>query len=251
MFYIGAMQGSFDFGGGAELAWVRARLAADGPPLVECHRPAPLHQLAEAIISGRTRDAVAAAAFARLINRYPNWGQIAALPPAAVEAVIEDVSFAADKARHLTATLREIAAERPDFDLGFLAELPVSAALAWLERLPGVGRKVAAATLNFSTLRRPAFVVDSHGLRILRRFGFVGEKADLARACDFVMAAVPDWDADDLDHLHRLLKRHGQGRCKAGSVECGLCPLVRDCRAARKAGHKLRAKPVDHAPAAA
>jgi endonuclease-3 len=75
-----------------------------------------------------------------------------------------------------------IAADDPDFDLSPLGEQPIEDALAWLERLPGVGRKVAASALNFSSLAIPAFVADTHVLPVLGRFGVIDAKADRAGA---------------------------------------------------------------------
>lgn len=68
-------------------------------------------------------------------------------------------------------------------------------ALDWLERFPGIGPKVAAATLNASTLAMPVFIVDSHMHRILLRFGFIGPRATAEQGRDAVTAALPDADA--------------------------------------------------------
>ena len=65
------------------------------------------------------------------------------------------------------------ACAREGSNLDFLGDHPVEQGLRWLEEIYGVGRKIAAATLNFSTLRKRAMVVDTHVLRVLRRFGFV------------------------------------------------------------------------------
>ena len=102
-------------------------------------------------------------------------------------------------------------------------------ALIWLERFPGVGRKVSASVLNFSTLRRPAFVIDTHILRCLRRFGVISAKADTMTAYDSVMSATSGWSADDLVHLHIVLKRLGQTICRWDRGECRICPLKGHC----------------------
>ncbi len=75
-------------------------------------------------------------------------------------------------------TLQRILDLRGDFDLDFLGELLVEQAMAWLQRLDGVGLHVAAAVLNFSTLRRPSMVVDTHVWRVARRYGLAGGRAD-------------------------------------------------------------------------
>lgn len=154
-----------------------------------------------------------------------------------VASVISTVTFAEDKAAHLVEALRMIAAERPDFDLGFLAFVPIGEAIAWLERLPGVGRKVAAATLNASTLKRPVFIVDSHVHRVLVRLGFIGTRALPRSASELVTASARTLTADDLLELFAQMKRLGQTICRFDAPDCRACPLARCCRtAARGAG---------------
>ncbi|MCV2448029.1 endonuclease III domain-containing protein [Paracoccus sp. DMF] len=184
----------------------------------------------KSLISGRTRDEVSLGAYRRLIEVYPRWSDMGAATD--LERLIGDVTFPDVKARHLGKTLAAVAIHRSDFDLAFLSDLRVPEALAWLERLPGVGRKVSASTLNFSTLRMPAFVVDTHILRILCRFGFVRSNADMRTAYDLTMAALPGWSAADLAELHVLMKLLGQTTCRVAHPDCRSCPISRRCRTA-------------------
>lgn len=225
------MQLVFGFGAADEIAWVRDQLRSrfDRP----CPFPVrtPIGQLVKSSISGRTRDEISAAAYRRLVETYPEWSDVADAPSDDVEAVIGDVTFADVKAQQVREALRLIAAARPDYDLTFLGGLGVAKALAWLERLPGVGRKVAASTLNFSTLRMPAFVIDTHILRILCRFGFVRRKADTRAAYDMVMAIMDGWSAAELAELHILMKSLGQNVCHANCADCRQCPISQRCQA--------------------
>lgn len=226
------MQMTFSFWATEDMEWMRDRLRlCFGRPRPVRVR-APVGQLVKSLISSRTRDEVSLGAYQRLVEAYPEWSGIAQAPTADVEGIIGDVTFPDVKARHLGDALAAIAVYRPDFDLTFLGSLGVVQALAWLERLPGVGRKVSASTLNFSTLYMPAFVVDTHILRILRRFGFVRGTADTRTAYDLTMAALPDWSADDLAELHVLIKRLGQTICCADRANCRSCPISRRCQAA-------------------
>lgn len=221
----------FGFGALEDILWVRSQLDAyfGGPGPI--YRRSPVGQLVKSSISSRTQDPVSLAAYGRLVETFPSWADLAAASADHVESVIADVTFPDVKARHLLQALRKIAADHPDFDLGFLAEMKVEQAMAWLERLPGVGRKVAASALNFSTLAMPAFVVDTHILRILRRYGLIRGKADIAMAYDAVME-ITAWKADDLAELHMLMKRLGQTICRADHGDCRACPLREKCRAA-------------------
>lgn len=213
------------------MAWVRDRLRSRFGSAGPIHAMTPIGQLVKSSISSRTRDAISLVAYHhRLVEAYPQWSAIAGAMPAAVETVIGDVTFASVKARHLREALRMVEASRPDFNLAFLGQGSVSEALAWLERLPGVGRKVSASTLNFSTLRMPAFVVDTHVLRILRRFGFIGARSDTRAAYDRMTGILNGWSAADLAELHILMKRLGQDICRADRACCRECPIGRRCQ---------------------
>lgn len=229
------MQHLFDFAAADIATWRERLVAAFGDPL-PVRRRSPIGQLVKSIISSRTRDAVSTAAYDALAAHFPAAGAIAQAAPADVERVIGDVTFAADKAVYLVNATAEIGRLRPDFDLDFLASWPLDDALDWLERLPGVGRKVSASTLNASTLNRPVFIVDTHILRVLRRLRFVGDAADYRLASDGVTAAMPGWNGDDFLTLHIAMKRLGQTACKWDVPHCANCILATDCPTATAPG---------------
>lgn len=223
------MQVSFGFNGHDDIARWRRALLASGPPKLWTRRK-PVGQLVKSMISGRTRDAVSLAAYDRLVERYRSPKRVAHAVPREVARCIRDVTFAGDKADFVVRTLRGIEAERPDFALDFLGEAPLGEALAWLERFPGVGRKVAAATLNASTLNRPVFIVDSHVLRIFRRLGLVGPQAEAAAVSEAVTGAMADWSGDAFLDFHVAMKRLGQSLCRPDAADCAHCPLAADCK---------------------
>ncbi len=225
------MQMAFGFGAVDEIAWIRDQLRSCFGYARPSLARTPVGQLVKSSISGRTRDEVSSRAYQRLVETYPEWSDITGAAAADVETVIADVTFPDVKARHLCDALRTIAAYHPDFDLSFLDRLGVTKALEWLERLSGVGRKVSASTLNFSTLHMPAFVIDVHVLRILRRFGFVRSKADTRIAYEMVMGILNDWSAAELAELHILMKRLGQTICCADRAFCRHCPISPRCQA--------------------
>jgi endonuclease-3 len=210
-------------------------------------RLAPLDQLVKSLISGRTYDEVSWPAYLRLKARYRPWERLIAAPPGEIQAVIAPVTFAEIKAGWLPEALAKIAA-RGSLSLDFLGELPVEQAMVWLRSLPGVGDKVAAATLNFSTLGRRAMVVDTHVWRVARRIGLAARSADPEGVRRAIMDAVPaDWAADDFFDLHWLLKRLGQTLCHDHRTRCGACPVADLCAERRrqavpsKAGAVVRA----------
>lgn len=227
------MQDRFDFGGGELPRW-RSRLIPLLEGITVLPRRKPIGQLVKSLISGRTKDEVSLAAYRRLGLKFGSAKGVGLATPAEVENVIGDVTFPAAKAKWLVAALRKISEDHPDFALDFLGDLPLLEALDWLEQLPGVGRKVAASTLNASTLARPVFIVDTHVLRVLRRLGFVAANAEARLASERVTADSPHWDAEDLLRFHIAVKRLGQLICTADAPSCSYCPLAADCPTAKR-----------------
>lgn len=185
----------------------------------------------KSLISSRTRDADSIAAYRALRDRFGSARGIAAADVADVEAALARVTFADVKAGRLVEALRAVAAERPDMDLTFLRDLPLPQALAWLERLPGVGRKTAAAVLNFTALDGRVLAVDGHTARALGRLGL--GTADAVAVSERVTAAMTGWSADDFRTFHVQGKRVGQTLCHVRGPECRRCPLAGDCDHAR------------------
>jgi len=223
----------FDLGLENEVADLRDRLRRHFGDLTYGVTRAPIGALVKSIISCRTQDEVSRRAYDKLIAAWPDWHAMAAAGPVAVAGVIKEVTLAEREAGYVCEVLRRIGDSHPDFDLDFLGREPLGRAIAWLERLPGVGRKVSAATLNFSTLQRPALVIDTHVQRVLQRLGLVSASATIEAAYDHVMPALSGWPAVDLSQLHVLIKRLGQVMCHAGNPQCRDCPLKAICKTGR------------------
>jgi protein ImuA len=224
------MQVIFPFSQATDLASIRERLAVSFRKIRVEERPDPVSQLVGSFLGSRTYDQMSWDAFVRLVQRYPSWDALADASVADIEAALEGITFSEKKAPELKRALRSIRTRFGQIDLDFLADHSVDQALNCLEKIHGVGRKIAAATLNFSTLRKRTFVVDTHVLRLLRRFGFVGMRADTEAAYDAVMASADGLDADDLFELHWQMKSLGQTICTHAQALCASCPLSDICR---------------------
>ncbi len=204
----------------------------DGPRLD------PLDQLIKAMISARTYDEVSWPAFQRLREAYRPWERLIEAEPAEVEALLANVDHRELKAAWLTQALAAILAQKRSLNLAFLAEGSVEEGMAWLQRLPGVGGKAAAAVMNFSTLRRRAMVVDTHVWRVARRIGLAPARADPDGVQRALMDAAPAaWKAEDFYNLHWLLKTLGQKLCEDSRTRCGACPAAALCATRAKAPH--------------
>ncbi len=228
------MQGElFDLGLEGRIREVRDRLKRAFGDLSYSTTRAPIGALVKSIISNRTKDDVSLRAYNNLTALYPDWRDMASATPEAITAAIAEVTYPEPKARHLLETLTHVGRLHPDFNLDFLKGLPVSRVLDWLQTLPGVGPKVAAATVNFSTLGQAAFVMDTHILRVFGRLGIVPAGKSPQGAYDLVMSALQAWTAPQLCELHVLVKHLGRLCCHAGFTECGECPLGGLCPSLR------------------
>ena len=196
------------------------------------HEPTP--QWVKAMISSRTYDAISDGAFARL-STLRSWDRLALMEAAEIEPIICDVTFAQNKSIHLVRSARIIKDRRGAVELDFLAGWPTQAAFDWLNTLPGTGPKVACVTLNFSTLRRPVFAIDTHVLRVLWRMGLAPNRHNFRRGYISLSHLIPNhWDADDLYELHWLMKYLGQGICTHRQPLCECCPLASLCPTAAR-----------------
>ncbi|SRR5665213_567646 len=223
------MQPVFSFGQSADLRAMRERLRSFFGPEPEGFRARPINQFILSFISSQTYDRVSRDAFMRLLNRYCGPQELADAPVAGIATLLEGVTRSKEKAKDLKSALQKIGVRAGTIDLEFLHDLDVETALVWLEQIRGVGRKIAAATLNFSALRKRAFVADTHVIRIVRRFGFVKPNGNEIAAFDAVMAAADGFTADDLYELHWHLKAVGQNICRPFRAACEACPLSEIC----------------------
>jgi endonuclease-3 len=232
------MQYSFLFEPDSRLSMINARLSATYGPLPACDQLDPVSQLILSMIGARTLGDVSVQVIEELRKRFANWSEIVALSDRALTCCLQPVTYAERKAGQLRHMIRMIERWRGSPDLDFLVPWPVLDAQAWLCLLPGVGTKVSAAVLNFSTLRKRILVVDCHHYRVATRLGFLREKTPFSSAQRILMDQhVPnEWTAEDVDDHHRLIKLHGQTLCFHKGPLCGKCPLQDVCPTGQNGG---------------
>ncbi|WP_372573559.1 endonuclease III domain-containing protein [Ruegeria jejuensis] len=172
----------------------------------------------------------------RLRDHFCCWEDLRDAPVAEIHEMIRAVEISERKAPRLKAALQFVTASQGGLSLDFLAEMPADAAIIWLEKLEGVGRKTSAAVLNFSTLRKAVLVVDTHHLRVAARLGLISRKANIEKAYDTLMRLLPGhWGANEMDDHHQLIKLHGQTLCRPMVPKCGCCPVREVCSYSRNA----------------
>jgi endonuclease III len=193
----------------------------------------PVAELVLTILSQNTSDANSGRAFARLLEAFPTWQEVAAAPLPALVAAIQPGGLAPTKAPRIQAALRDIHARAGGFDLGFLREMPLDEAREWLRTLHGVGPKTAACVLLFA-LGRPAMPVDTHVFRVAGRLELIPARAGKAamtaeKAHALLEEAVPP---DGFYAFHIGLIKHGRRTCTAQRPRCPDCVLRDLCPSA-------------------
>jgi endonuclease-3 len=198
-------------------------------------RRSPEWTLVQGVIGARSKTRVSNASTDALLDRFGSWEAVAQVPLEELAAMLAKQTFPEQSARRLKDCLLAIIEKRGAVDLAHLAALETDAAMAWLEALPGIARKISAQVMNTSTLDRPVMVIEGHHRRIMQRMGLVAEKADTTRAYDALMPVLPrEWSAADMDEHHLLLKKLGQTLCRPSNMDCASCPVLRDCRTGQR-----------------
>jgi endonuclease III len=194
-------------------------------------RSDPLSELMRTVLSQNTSDLNSGRAYRSLRRAFPTWRSVAEASPAKVERSIRMGGLARTKSVRIQRLLRDVRAREGRYSLESLGTLGLDAASQHLAGLSGVGPKTRACVLLFAC-GLPAFPVDTHVHRIVRRLGLVPEGTSAEKAHALLEPAVPRGRALD---LHLNLIRLGREICRPRTPRCGCCPLRRTCRWARRA----------------
>jgi endonuclease III len=189
----------------------------------------PIAELVKTVLSQHTSDRNRDRAFAALRKRFPTWEEVRDAHVGEVEEAIRTGGLGKQKAPRIQAILEQLG-DPPDLD--WTETAPPEESMAYLDSLPGVGRKTAACVLMF-TWNIPEIPVDVHVYRVGGRLGLFPEKASFERAHDEMLAIL---DPEDAYELHMNLIRHGRQLCRP-KPRCAECELRRMCpwyRAGRK-----------------
>ncbi len=187
-------------------------------------RQPPLDEVVFTILSQNTTDTNRDRAWASLWSRFDSWEEIAAARVDQIAAAIKVGGLHKVKAKRIKELLRQVGRDRGGLDLDDLEKLDADAARSELKRYKGVGEKSINCILLFS-LGLPAFPVDTHVHRILRRLGII-ETRDLGKANRDVQRLVPDEAAYP---LHMNVIRYGREVCHAQRPKCWSCDIEDLC----------------------
>jgi endonuclease III len=184
--------------------------------IAEESREDPFEVLIATMLSAQTRDAVTAAASARLfaVARTPR--MIAKLTVKQIETLIYPVSFYRHKAAHVKETCRLLVDRFNGGVPGTMEELLL---------LPGVGRKTANLVLILSFKSLKNICVDTHVHRISNRLGWVQTRTPEETEQALYASTRPRW----WPYINLYLVTWGQNVCKPIYPRCGACVIREHC----------------------
>jgi endonuclease III len=176
----------------------------------------PFEVLIATMLSAQTRDAVTAAASARLFKAASTPEAMAKLTEPRILKLIYPVSFYRHKAAHVKAACRMLV-ERFDGR--------VPSTMEELLTLPGVGRKTANLVLILSFRSRNNICVDTHVHRISNRLGWVQTRTpDETEQALYTSTGRRWWP-----YINLYLVTWGQNVCRPIYPRCGACVIRPHC----------------------
>ena len=151
-----------------------------------------------------------------LYARFPTLESFAEADPKEVGEYIHSCGFYNGKSKDIV-----LCAQRLLRDFGGRVPDTMEA----LTSLPGVGRKTANLILG-DVYGQPAYVCDTHCIRITGRLGMTDGSKDPVQVERQLREVLPPKESNNFCHRMVLF---GRDTCTARSPKCEGCPLARDC----------------------
>jgi endonuclease III len=185
----------------------------------------PLDELIYILLSRRAREAQYQSAYAQLARRFRPWGKLLRSADAVVLDVLRPLGLANQRLTALRGVLEAIDADFGRLTLSPLRRMSYSAAYNYLRSLPSVNDKTAKCVMYYA-LDMPALPVDTHTLRVSKRFGFIPKTTSLFRAPRLLDSVVP---RENRGRYHVLTVLLGRSTCTSRAPDCGACPVRHLC----------------------
>jgi endonuclease III len=186
----------------------------------------PLDELLFIVLSSKTPPDRYQLTFRALKARYPKFERLATAKVKVVARTIVVGGLSEKKARQIVSIARHLKQTFGRVTLSPLAKMNDEEAEAFLDNLPGVGKKVARCILMYS-LNRRVFPVDAHCFRISQRLGWVASEVNLTDlVADELQAGIRPELRRDM-HVGMILL--GREYCTPREPRCEFCPLLVWC----------------------
>lgn len=160
-----------------------------------------------------------------LFERFPTLESFAEADPAEVGTYIHSCGFYNAKSKDLVACAQMLMEKHNGKVPGTMEELTA---------LPGIGRKTANLILG-DIYHQPAYVCDTHCIRITGRLGLTDGSKDPLQVERQLRQVLPPEESSDFCHRMVLF---GRDICSARSPKCESCPLRSDCSTGKNVNTK-------------
>ena len=183
----------------------------------ELHYDTPFHLLIAVILSAQCTDARVNLVTPALFERFPTLESFAEADPEEVGRYIHSCGFYNSKSKDLVACAKILLEQHSGKVPGTMEELTA---------LPGIGRKTANLILG-DIYHQPAYVCDTHCIRITGRLGMTDGSKDPLQVERQLRQVLPPEESSDFCHRMVLF---GRDICTARSPKCSQCPLAPLCK---------------------
>ncbi len=185
----------------------------------------PLDVLIRGILSQNTSDTNSQRAFDSLKKNYCAWDAVRTAPLSKLQTVIRSGGLARQKAETIQTILSWLKEEWARYDLDFLKNMSIEEAEKQLTGIKGIGIKTARLVLLFG-FGRPAFVVDTHVLRVCKRTGLILANCSRIKAHRIMSDMIPPRQTYS---AHMNMIKLGRRICRPKKPRCDICPLDDYC----------------------
>ena len=202
---------------------VKEVFESEGVPWRERNFRDPFQNLVAVVLSQNTSDKNSTRAYIGLLKKF---GKITpeTLKKARVEEIREAIkpgglyNLKARRLKELTEIFDKINTKK-------LRRMSREKAREELMKIRGIGQKSADVFLNY-VLGKPSFPIDTNIKRVVRRLGWVEEKASYEEMRKVLESKIPEklWGK-----AHELLIRLGRDLCKPKNPKCEECPIREFC----------------------
>lgn len=184
----------------------------------------PLDELVYIKLSQQTNEPKFQSMYEDLRRRFPNWHGLAEAPCEELEDILRPGGLHRRRARDLKAMAEKIVEDQGALDLSWLAELPVSDAIDYLESLPGVGIKMAYCVAMYS-LGYHILPVDIHVQRVSERLGLLPQGLSDKKKHEYLNELIPEASRYS---YHVNCVSHGRKICRK-DPNCEVCCVNHYC----------------------
>ncbi len=174
------------------------------------------------ILSAQTTDVQVNKVTKPLFEKFPTLESFAKANLSSIAEILRPIGFYNVKAKYLQKSAKTLIEK-------YNGVVPLTN--MELEKLPGVGHKVANVVTGVLLDENEGIAVDTHVMRLSQRLGFTKQK-DPAKIEKDLMKLFPD--SKNWDNLSLLLIEHGRSVCFARKPACKSCYLNENCPSAFK-----------------